>query len=148
MRRAVLFVPNETLRAFMTSVLELHGYEVHAFPDPRLCPLGDMSTCPCQSSQRVCCDVIVSDLDLYSHNGLTWYEVLGRRGCQVQHRAILSGRTFDPYETHRAIHNLGLKVFMKPMFLKEFIDWIEAISPGFDRPEHLVDWPPGGHPDA
>ena len=92
--RAFVFDDDDRVRSVLTAILKERGYEVYEFSEPRLCPLLLDNTCPCPEG-HVCADIVISDLNMPTMNGLAFIENQHRHGCKGEHFALLSGAYSD-----------------------------------------------------
>ena len=123
--RAVVFDDDPTIREMLREICEIRGYEVYAFPDPKVCPLHIISRCPCPRGTK-CADVIISDVQMPHVNGLDFIENLLQKGCKQPHIALISG-DWSEADLARA-GRLGCSIFAKPFQLSLMVHWLERVE--------------------
>ena len=136
--RVIVFEDNEALRATITSLLEMRGYEVFSYSEPLLCPVYLDRECP---HEWPCADVLITDLRMPNMTGLEYVENQARYGCKaiVQNKAVLSG-AWTEEELERA-KRLGCQIFEKPFEIHEMIKWLDECEKRIDPNRRLADMP-------
>ena len=106
----------------LRELLGCRGYEVEVYSSPASCPLYKDISCPCTESQ--CCpDVILTDFNMPSVNGIEFVEELRRKGCTCKHIALIAGKNRDASIQEQAAL-LGLMFIPKPVRLQQFEGWL------------------------
>ena len=88
-RRAIVIDDDKSLRTAISSILKKRGYEVHAYPEPSLCPIYLNFACHCPV-EHACTNIIVIDVNLPNMAGLEFIESQRAHGCKVQNIAVMS----------------------------------------------------------
>jgi CheY-like chemotaxis protein len=135
--RVLIFDDDELIRLLIRGICERHGYDVITYANPGVCPLNAEEHCPC-SSEEVCADVIISDLEMPIVKGLDFVESMSRKGCHCRHIALVSG-SCESEEVSRAV-TLGCKVIPKPFKVKEIEGWLEEVEHSLAANRCLHDW--------
>jgi DNA-binding response OmpR family regulator len=134
--RALIFDDDPLVRDFLGELLDRHGYEVFAFPDPRSCFLQFVQQCPCPLDAS-CADLIISDVNMHGKSGVDFLEQLVRKGCRQRHLALISG-SFSESDQLRGLQ-LGCRLFNKPLNIPEFMAWIEDVERSIPLERTLFD---------
>ena len=135
--RALIFDDQKEIRQILWSLFDSRGYEVFTFSHPTICPLSEEELCPCPTEQA-CTDVILSDMNMPIKNGLDFLEDQIKKGCKCKHFALMSG-AFKDDDLPKA-KSLGIKIFKKPLKLKEVMNWLDTIENDIDPKRKLSDW--------
>jgi len=135
--RAFVFDDDDRVRSVLTAILKERGYEVYEFSEPRLCPLLLDNTCPCPEG-HVCADIVISDLNMPTMNGLAFIENQHRHGCKGEHFALLSGAYSD--EELQKAKKLGCQIFEKPFRMATLAAWLDQCERHIDPNRKLWDW--------
>ena len=140
--RVALFEADGDVRRLIAGYLRERGYEVYAFSSLGLCEVSDGGTCPRLPGER-CADIILSDVDERSIDGLAFVEGQLKKGCKAKAAALMSA-VWPPGYLSRAAE-LGVRVFSKPFDLDALTEWIEFESRFIDESSRLVEprdnWP-------
>jgi len=107
------------------------------FAGPETCPLHAEHCCPCRP-EKVCADVIFSDLQMPVVKGLDFLEAMSGKGCRCRHIAVLSG-FYESEDVARATR-LGCKFLTKPFKVKEIKDWLQDVERSSGAERCLHDW--------
>ena len=131
--KAMVFDDEPAIRALLCDVLRRRGYEVTAFPGPdaRDCLRKGDGMCP-QRDAQPCADVILTDLEMPTRNGLHYVEEQLKHGCACPHIALITGSGTDA-DFERA-RQLGIKTIKKPLRVKDLEDWLEGVEKKLRRP--------------
>jgi CheY-like chemotaxis protein len=124
-RRVLLLDDDELIRWFLSEIFKQRGYEVLAFPEPRVCPLSSAHGCPCENFTD-CVDLIVSDVNMLGANGIDFVEALLAQGCRVHSIALMSGAFSD--EDLARTSRLNCAAFPKPLDMPAFLDWVSGVE--------------------
>ena len=120
--KAVILDDDPVFLDVLREVLGWRGYEVEVYSSPESCPIYKDSSCPCTEAQ--CCpDVILTDFNMPSVNGIEFVEELRRKGCTCKHIALIAGKTRDVSLREQAAL-LGLTFIPKPVRLQQFEGWL------------------------
>ena len=111
--RVLIFDDNEILRSTLKYILDQQGYEVFTFPDPALCPVYNSVNHNCRMDHG-CADIIISDVNMVTENGLDFIKNRMEKGCRIKYRALMSGDWTD--SDLQNARELGCRVFLKPFF--------------------------------
>jgi len=123
--RVLLFEDNADLRSMLQSLLVENGWEVVDFMTPHDCPLRHSTGCMCEHSE-VCSDVIVTDFEMPTVDGVTFLHDLVKVGCKVPYMAVFTGCE-DSTKLQYA-KDSGFVVFEKPRQLSELLAWLKGIE--------------------
>ena len=142
-RRAIILDDEESIRHLLEILLKSRGYEVLTYQDPSLCPLQQSHECQC-GKERVCADVVITDIDMPNVSGLDFVDAQKRKGCKIQNIAILSGRWSEMTMKHA--RDCGCAVFEKPVALSVLADWLDQCEARIDQRIDISDWFLQGEP--
>ncbi len=134
--RVYVLDDDELIRITLSSFLEQEGYEVSAFAQPDHCPIYYSKTCGCKKGQA-CADIIITDLNMPGQSGMDFIENQIRRGCKVNHIAVMSGDWSDP-GLNKARH-MGLMVFLKPFSILHIRKWLRQVRQELESVEVDID---------
>lgn len=125
--KAVVIDDEAAIRVLLCDVLRRRGYEVTAFDSPvaRDCGRKGGGLCPQQDGQP-CADVILTDLEMPTRNGLHYIEEQLQYDCKCPHIALITGSGTDA-DFERA-RQLGIKTIAKPLRVKELEDWLDEVK--------------------
>lgn len=143
--RVLLFEDEPLVRSMLERLLQGRGCEVLPFADPGLCPLSSFATCQCPEGQA-CADIIISDIQMLTVQGLDFVESQLNKGCKCRHVALMSGE-WSRRDRIRA-SQMGCQVFDKPFDLDEVYHWLDEVEREID-PERVLFTvlpPPGAPP--
>jgi CheY-like chemotaxis protein len=135
--RALIFDDEKEIRNILWILFDDRGYHVLTFPHPGICPLSGEATCPC-SSEEMCSDVILSDLNMPVKKGIDFLEEQIKKGCKCKHFALMSG-DFSDEDVSRA-KSFGVNIFKKPFNLEEITKWLDQIERDINPKRRLSDW--------
>jgi len=136
--RALVFDDEPGIRTLLSTILSNRGYEVHAFPQPRSCPLLLESGCPCPPG-HTCADIILTDISMPGMTGLEFIRNQMKHGCKVRNRAAISG-SWSGSDLERAVQ-LGCKTFNKPFLIADIEGWLDDCEKRMDSSRKLWAWP-------
>lgn len=125
--KAVVIDDESAIRVLLCDLLRRRGYEVSAFDSPvsRKCHRKSGALCP-QPDEQPCADVILTDLEMPTRNGLHYMEEQLRHDCKCRHIALITGSgTEADFERAR---QLGIKAIMKPLHVKELEEWLDGVE--------------------
>jgi DNA-binding NtrC family response regulator len=138
--RAFVFDDEAGVRHVLERILKLRGYEVFTFEDPRpFCTSCVAPGCTCGPA-HTCAQILLSDVRMPGITGLDLVQKLEERGCHIRHKALISG--FWTNQTMEEAHQMGCKVFQKPVSFGEINAWLEACERAISGEELAV----GGFP--
>ena len=135
--RVLIFDENEALCSTLKKILDERGYEVFIFTDRDVCPLfhsGDHI----RISDRVCSDIIISDLYMPTIDGLKLINDRIDMGCQVKFRALMSTIWSDAVWQYA--RKLGCRLFPKPFDLQQMLEWLDDSAKKIDTKRTLFNW--------
>ena len=135
--RALIFDDNQEIRSLFWTVFDRRGYEVFTFPHPGLCPINHVDHCLCPRNES-CTDVIMTDLEMPSLNGLDFIQQQLEKGCRCKNIALMSGNIAD--DLVAKARTLGMKVFKKPFTILEITEWLNEIEKDIAPQRKLTDW--------
>ena len=72
-------------------------------------------------------DVILTDIDMPSMNGIEFLNLLHLRNCPCQHIALMTGNPLNDSRLHK-IERKGVKLFLKPFSIDAFLGWVSLIQ--------------------
>jgi CheY-like chemotaxis protein len=136
--RAVVLDDDYVLRTLIYDVLKDRGYEVHGSSEPFFCPIFLDRKCPCPVETH-CTNIIITDINMPGMTGFEFIEHQKRKGCKVQHIAMMSGRWTNEDIEHA--RNLGCYIFKKPFKIDEIEKWLDDCEKKFDPNNKLSDLP-------
>jgi DNA-binding response OmpR family regulator len=111
--------------ALLKRIFQDRGCDVITYSNPRLCPVNELS-CPCPMHPD-CPDMILTDLDMPTENGLEFLNRLERKNCQCRHVALMSGKSLPEKESLRLAES-GRHFFPKPFDLQRIYEWIDGAA--------------------
>jgi len=120
--RILIFEDNKTLLSTLKHVFRKQGYEVFAFSNPKVCQAYDSVDLMCPADVA-CADIIISDVNMPTKNGLDLIKERQQKGCQIKYHALMSADWTD--SNLKSAHELGCYVFHKPFDLKEMLAWLD-----------------------
>jgi CheY-like chemotaxis protein len=123
--QALILEDDPLILSLLQRVLVRRGYDVVTYPDPTACPIFTDSGCPC-SSQPKCPDIILTDFNMPSVNGIEFVEHLQRKGCKCRNIAMISGSWTAEDLQHAS--PLGVSVFAKPFHLQRLESWLGTVE--------------------
>lgn len=139
---AVILDDDPVIVSLLSRVLTQKGYEVSSYSSPISCPLYTEESCPCSWSGS-CPDLIVTDYDMPTVNGIELVEHLKRKQCKCNNIAVISG-SWSEHDLQKALPP-GVSVFSKPFSLHRIRAWIDRIKwPGLgsgDNRRNFVRYP-------
>jgi DNA-binding response OmpR family regulator len=135
--RAVIFDDEPAMRQVLWALCDRRGYEVFTFPDPGLCPLYGMRSCPCPLG-TFCADILLSDLNMPEVQGLDFVEGLFAKSCVAPHIALMSAAWSEAARA-RAVR-LGCRLFTKPFSSTEMLAWFDTVEAQVKPTRTLLDW--------
>jgi CheY-like chemotaxis protein len=124
----------------ITYTMRLHleelGHEVLTAPDPTLCPVYQGGMC---DHDHVCGDIFFVDRHMPRMDGLTFIELMERRGCKglTRNKVIMSG-ALTQEDLDRA-KKLGCTALGKPVPLDEITRLIEEMEKSVPADRKLAD---------
>ena len=136
--RVLIFDYNEDLSITLKNILGERGFDVFTFTDGTVCPLFHLDD-HIKISDRVCSDMIISDLYLPTIDGLILIKDRIENGCKVKFRALMSTTWSD--DDWKYAHKLGCKLFRKPFDLKEVLKWLDDCAKKIDVDRKLINLP-------
>lgn len=125
--KILIFEDNKALADLLRKLLQGYGYEVLAFSDPSACPF-------CQDFQKECpfelpcTDVIISDINMPSMDGIKLFQSQNSRGCKTSNdnKALMSAYPSTRYKN--AARELGCHFINKPFKLVDITTWLEECA--------------------
>jgi CheY-like chemotaxis protein len=122
--RVVLIDDEPTIISLLGNVLRRHGFEVETYGSATECLDAHQCNSPCQQHA----DVILTDIDMPNVDGIEFLDLLHMRNCPCRHVALMTGSTLDDARLPK-IKKRGVKLFLKPFSIMEFIGWASLIQP-------------------
>jgi CheY-like chemotaxis protein len=135
--RILLFDDNSLVRSLLGKLLLNQGWEVFSFPEPEACPLHHSAGCTCNLPE-ICADAIVTDLAMPGMDGCTFVLELLKKGCRIQHVAILTDNQ-DTALLAKARAS-GVAVFNKVDGFNPVLDWLKEIEARSVSQRQLTQW--------
>lgn len=128
--RILIYEDNDILLSTLKYVFSERGYEVFAFSEPKMCQAFDSVdlTCP---ADFACADVIISDVNMPTKNGLDLIKERQQKGCKIKYQALMSADWTD--SDLKSAHELGYYIFHKPFELKEMLKWLDDCRDELNR---------------
>jgi CheY-like chemotaxis protein len=128
--RILIYDDNEILLSTLKFVFSERGYEVFAFSEPKMCQAFDSVdlTCP---ADLACEDVIISDVNMPTKNGIDLIKERQQRGCKIKYRALMSADWTD--SDLKSAHELDCYIFHKPFDLAEMLEWLDDCRDELNR---------------
>ncbi|MCP4898030.1 MAG: response regulator [bacterium] len=137
--RVLILEDDDAVRSLLQELFRQRGCEVFAYPDPGACPLFHKNTCDCQPS-AVCCDFVISDLNMPVASGLDYIMHQKRKGCRCLHVALMTGSSsLADIQTAR---NLGCEIFQKPINIETLVEWLDQCETQIRDDRRISDWNP------
>ena len=137
--RIIIYEDNDILRSTLQYILNERGYEVFTFSNPTMCPFYDPVNHNCPAD-HACADIIISDVNMPTKNGLELIKERQQKDCKVKYRALMSGDWTD--SELKSAQKLGCHIFHKPFDIKEMLKWLddcaEKINPERDLSDLLT----------
>ena len=128
--RVFIFDDDDLIRTTLSSFVENEGYDVSAFSQPDHCSIYYSEDCIC-AQKEACADIIITDVNMPGVSGLNFIENQIRKGCKVQHIAVMSGDWTDP--GLKQAKEWGCQVFYKPFSIIKLKDWLDSIRSDFSQ---------------
>lgn len=123
--KALVLDDDPLVLSLLSHLLAFRGYDVASYADPGQCPLSECCACPCALRQAGCPNLILTDVNMPTMNGVEFVAELRRKGCQCPNIAMISG---DWSESNLALaRQLGAQVFFKPCDLPRLDTWARQI---------------------
>ncbi len=138
LKRVIVIDDDESLRTAIAAILKKQGYEVHAYPEPSLCPIYLNCACHCPV-EHACTNVIVIDVNLPNMIGLEFIESQKGHGCKVQNIAVMSAVWKE--DELKSFESYGCKIFTKPFKMDELTNWLDDCERNTDPNFKLSDLP-------
>ena len=138
LKRAIVIDDDESLRTAISALLKKRGYEVHAYPEPSMCPIYLDSACHCPV-EHACTNIIVIDVNLPNMSGLEFIESQKGHGCKVHNIAVMSV-VWKEAEL-KLFESFGCKIFTKPFKMDELTNWMDKCESNTDPNFKLSDLP-------
>lgn len=129
-----LFDDDDLVRTMLTAALVRQGYDVEAFAAHEDWDGCRIERCEC-NDESCCADVIISDFDMPSMNGLEFFKKVQAGGCRVRQRAIITGLLTS--QIKNAAAEMDCAVFSKPFHLQDIYFWLEQCEPLCTRKQVL-----------
>jgi DNA-binding NarL/FixJ family response regulator len=123
-----VFDDDELIRTTLGYFLKQEGFLVSEFAQPDHCSLYYDNDCLCQA-KSACADIIITDINMPGENGLQFVENQIKKGCKIEHVAVMSGDWEDPFL--KKAQQLGCRVFYKPFSIIEMKQWLDEIRKDF-----------------
>ncbi len=120
--RALIFEDNDTLRSTLKCIFEEFGYGVFTFSDSGLCPVYDSVNHKCPLD-HACADIIISDVDMPTKTGLELIKDRKKKGCKINHRALMSGGWTD--SNLKYAQELDCRLLHKSFNFEEILQWLD-----------------------
>jgi DNA-binding response OmpR family regulator len=134
--RVLIFEDNDILRSTLKYILNERGYEVFTFADPKMCQIFESVDRYCPAD-HACADIIISDVNMPTGNGLEFIKELHQKGCKVKYQALMSADWTD--SDLRYAHELGCHIFHKPFNIKEMLKWLDDCAEKINSERKLSD---------
>ena len=133
--KAILVDDDHDVLTCMQHILQRRNYIVETYDDPVNSPLFQSKICPCSLNRPGCPDIIISDFNMPSMNGLDLLEYNIGKGCRCRHLALISGVEIpEPYLFRLAKY--GIRYFGKPLDFDYFYDWLDRVE--YEITEHCA----------
>jgi response regulator RpfG family c-di-GMP phosphodiesterase len=137
MKTRIIFVDdNEQIRNLMKRYLELKGYEVFVFEKAGICNVDKNDKCM-QEENKVCADIIISDIHMPDVSGIEFVEHLKLCQCKCQNIALISGSWSS--EHIQKAQEINCKIFSKPFVFKDVVNWVKECEGRINRKRMLSD---------
>jgi CheY-like chemotaxis protein len=127
---AVILDDDSVIRHLLANVLIKKGYEVTSYSSPDKCQIYSKTSCPC-TWEGACPDLIVTDFDMPSVNGIEFIKHLEQKKCKCRNIAMISGG--HPEHDLKEMLPRGIAFFPKPFRLKTFGVWLDEIRGQYDE---------------
>ena len=135
--RSIILEDDKSTREFLALVLKQRNHEVFAFSSPSICPLYTNAACECPN-EEACGDFLITDNQMPGMTGLEFVQRQIEGNCRgaVKNKAIVSGDwTQEEWDLGT---RLGCKLFLKPLDLEEFYDWLSERENGIFPHRKLI----------
>jgi len=112
----------------MSRILNRRNIEVKSYQNPVETPVYQCRNCPCSlKAKGVCPDLIISDFNMPTVNGVELLESLVGKGCRCRHLALISGDT-SSLSHYSRVAKFGTRYFTKPLDIDDFYDWLDRVE--------------------
>jgi DNA-binding NarL/FixJ family response regulator len=128
--KVFVFDDDELIRTTLSYFLKQEGFLVSEFAQPDHCSLYYDENCLCPV-KNACANIIITDINMPGENGLQFVENQVRKGCKVEHVAVMSGDWEDPFL--KRAQQLGCQIFYKPFSIIEMKEWLDKIRRDFQE---------------
>ena len=136
--RVFIFDDDELIRTTLKYFVEQEGFKVSAFSQPDHCSVYYSGDCMCPQKEA-CADIIITDVNMPGVSGLSFIENQIRKGCKVQHIAVMSGDWTDP--GLKQAKSWGCQVFYKPFSILKLKQWLDGIRQDFSENHPVIKIP-------
>jgi CheY-like chemotaxis protein len=121
--RTILIEDDAQTLQMLTLLLEKRGHEVLAFSSPAACPSFLDPTCQCPQ-EHPCGDILITDMNMPTMNGLDFIRLQAQRGCQgkMRKKLLLSANISQQHIAEA--QKIGCTVMRKPFKLAALLAWI------------------------
>jgi len=123
----VVLIDDETaIITLLEKALLNKGYEVATYGSASECLnayQGNQGNSTCQQHA----DIILTDIDMPHMDGIDFLNLLHKRNCPCQHIALMTGDLLNDAR-FKKIEKSGVKLFLKPFSIAEFIGWVSLIQ--------------------
>jgi response regulator RpfG family c-di-GMP phosphodiesterase len=133
--RAVVIDDDIVIVALLRTYLQLRGYEVLTYREPRVCPVYDDETA-CGLSLP-CADIMIVDFNMARMNGIDLLNTQSARKCKLtpKNKALITG--YSDLISQSIIDEMNYAFFEKPLDFNRLADWFEECEERFDLSQPL-----------
>jgi len=135
--RAIVFDDSDHDRYLVKRLLERRGYQVLEYADPSECPLLHSHECQCGQTE-VCCDIMITDLNMLKVSGIEFLEQQIQKGCKIPNIAIVSSDWSESNLKHA--QRLGCTTIEKTPKWDDLADWLDERGLQMDPSRLISSW--------
>lgn len=121
--KVVLIDDEPAILTVLERSLRHKGFEVETYGSATECLDAYQGNSTCQQHA----DIILTDIDMPQIDGIEFLNTLHRNNCPCRHVALMTGKAFDDVRLQK-IEKSGVKLFLKPFSIAEFIGWVSLIQ--------------------
>jgi response regulator RpfG family c-di-GMP phosphodiesterase len=133
--RAVIIDDDIVIVALLRTYLQLRGYEVFSYREPRVCPVYD-DDAEC-GLNRPCADIMLVDFNMARMNGIDLLNTQSARKCKLtpKNKALITG--YADLLSQSIIDEMSYAFFEKPLDFNLLAAWFDECEERFDLSQPL-----------